>query len=166
MTDPIIKQLNNRLAEKIANVKPAGTDQMGGMGGVSKFDMILNQKQETSSMEKLGQVVNNEDFKKSDMEVLSAEDIKINIANSEFGQTTNFSGKNAVSELFSTINNDTLKMDSIVEVLSSSETKLSRRQLLAYQASIGTLTINTELFSKLAQSLSQNINTVLQTNMG
>lgn len=163
MTDPIIKQLNTRLAEKIANVKPQGSEQIGGM---SKFDMILNQKQETNSMEKLGQTISDQNFQKSDLEVLDANDIKINISSTEMGKTTDFTPKNAMSDLFSTLNNDTLKMDSIVEVLSSSDTNLSRRQLLAYQASIGSLTMNTELFSKLAQSLSQNINTVLQTNMG
>ena len=165
MKDLIIKQLNNKLATKISNTKPAGS-QPGGELGVSKFDQVLNKKQDNLMLEKLSEnLIGNSDTDKK-MEVLSAENIKINVQAGEFANTSTFNGKNAVTDLFSTINNDALKMDSIIEVLSANDTKLNRRQLLAYQASIGTLTLNTDMFSKLAQTLSQNINTLLQTNMG
>jgi hypothetical protein len=165
MADPIIKALNQRLATKIANVKPQGTMGPGGPDALSKFDHVLQKKQDDMMMQKLSDSIID---KPSDnkMQALSADDIKIEINEGEFGSTTNFDGKKAMSDLFTNINNDVLKMDSIIEVLSSDNTRLSRRQLLAYQASIGTLTINTDLFSKLAQSISQNLNTILQTNLG
>lgn len=165
MKDVIVKQLNSRLANKIANTRPAAGVH-GDFGGASKFDQVLNKKRDNSMMQKFSTTLVDNHIEDNNMEVFSADNIKINIQEGEFSNKTAFDGKNAVSELFSTINNDALKMDSIIEVLSSTETKLSRRQLLAYQASIGSLTINTEMFSKLAQSLSQNINTILQTNMG
>ena len=164
MTDSIIKALNQRLATQIANVKPIAPGALG-TPGASKFDAVLQNKQENLMMEKLS--ANILDKPTDDkMQVLSADDIQINIKDGEFGSTTNFDGKKALTSLFSNINNDALKMDSIIEVLSSDTTKLSRKQLLAYQASIGTLTINTDRFSKLAQSISQNLNTLLQTNLG
>ncbi|MBF0104876.1 MAG: hypothetical protein HQM16_06070 [Deltaproteobacteria bacterium] len=166
MTDMIIKNLNSRFAEKISNTRPAVTPQGDFGGGVSKFDQVLSEKRDNKLLDKLSATIIDEQATGNKMEVFKADDIKINIQEGEFAQTTTFDGKDIVSNLFSTINNDTSKMDSIIEVLSASDTKLSRRQLLAYQASIGTLTINTDMFSKLAQTLSQNINTVLQTNMG
>ncbi len=164
MADPIIKALNERLATKIANVKPAGT-MPGGADAISKFDQVLQKKQQNLMLDKLAEVVNDKPTD-SKMQVLSADDIKLSVNEGEFGATSNFDGKKALSNLFTHINDDALKMDSIIEVLSADETRLSRRQLLAYQASIGTLTINTDLFSKLAQSISQNLNTLLQTNLG
>lgn len=168
--DGLTKLLNQRLAKTISNTKPAGTNGPGGSVGVSKFDAILNQKTSThnSALDTLSKTISGQDIGQSsqDMEVFSADDIQINVQEGELANSSTFNAKDTVSQLFSTINNDALKMDSIIEVLSSNDTKLNRRQLLAYQASIGTLSINTDLFSKLAQSLSQNINTLLQTNMG
>ncbi|OVE82462.1 hypothetical protein BVY03_00930 [bacterium K02(2017)] len=164
MKDAIIKKLNSRLAEKISNTVPLNRNNEN--SGASKFDKVLNQKQNDLKADKLTESLINNNANDTKMEVFSAKDIQINIEQGEFAGQGTYEDKNAVSEIFSTINNDALKMDSIIEVLSSSNTRLSRRQLLAYQASIGSLTINTEMFSKLAQSLSQNINTLLQTNMG
>jgi hypothetical protein len=98
--------------------------------------------------------------------VLSADNIKINVNNAEMQTSSNFDPKKSFFDLFSTLNNDMLSLDASIEVLSDPNTKLSRRQLLAYQAGIGNITITTELFSKLAQSVSQNLNTLLQTNIG
>lgn len=162
MVDLLIKKLNQRLAQTISNVTPG----QQGPQALSRFDQILNNKQNEIMFEKLSEAIQGDSHTSNKMQTLSAEDIKINIQEGEFGASTSFDAKQTVSQLFSTINNDALKMDSIIEVLASDDVHLSRRQLLAYQASIGTLTINTELFSKLAQSLSQNLNTLLQTNLG
>ncbi|EKD51670.1 MAG: hypothetical protein ACD_62C00208G0004 [uncultured bacterium] len=163
MVDPIIKTLNQKVAEKIANVKPLGGP--GGTDTISKFDEVLQKKQSNAMMEKLSEAIVDKPTG-GDMQVLSADNIKLQISEGEFSNVSNFDGKQAFSNIFSSINSDVVKMDSIIEVLASDNTRLSRRQLLAYQASIGTLTINTELFSKLAQSISQNLNTLLQTNLG
>jgi len=163
MADSIIKDLNKQLAGKVANIKPAGNNLPS--GGVSSFDAVLKNKRQGAIFEKIEQTFL-EDSSKDKMQVLNAEDIKIDINEAEFGSETNFDGKKAVMDMFSTINDDSLKMDSIIEVLSSDDVKLSRRQILAYQASIGTLTVNTDLVSKLAQSVSQNLMTFFQMNLG
>lgn len=164
MTDPLIKHLNKRLADTINRVNPANQENLP--GSVSQFDQVLSQKQNMAVYEKLAETIMGDQPVRNQMQVLDAKNIDVEFSAGEFARSSTFEGKKALFDLFATINNDALKMDSIVEVLSSDNIKLSRRQLLAYQASIGSLTINTELFSRLAQSISQNINTVLQTNMG
>ena len=163
MTDMIIKKLNQKLAEKITQNQPGLQES----GQTSKFDQILTNKQNTSLMEKISESISGDSLNADKMKTLPADDIQINIQSGDLAaQSTTFDGKKVVTDMFSTLNSDMVKMDSMIEVLSSSDTQLSRRQLLAYQASIGTLSINTELFSRLAQSVSQNLNTLLQTNVG
>ncbi|MCP5463559.1 MAG: hypothetical protein H7A33_00880 [Deltaproteobacteria bacterium] len=160
MTDPIIKKLNMRLAQKVSNLKPGGLNP--GQTGAKSFDDVLKTKQDNSFLEKLSSSVTDKSPALNQINAIPADDIQINISEGELAGRVPGSSKEWVQNLFTQVNSDVLKMDSIIEVLSSSNTKVSRRQLLAYQASIGTLTINTEMFSKLAQSVSQNLNTVLQ----
>lgn len=163
MTDMIIKKLNQKLAEKITQNQPGLQES----GQTSKFDQILTNKQNNNvMMEKLAESISGNDVTANQTKTVSADDIQINIRSGDLSAQSTFDGKKVVTDMFSTLNNDMAKMDSMIEVLSSSDTKLSSRQLLAYQASIGTLSINTELFSRLAQSVSQNLNTLLQTNVG
>lgn len=166
MTDVIIKQLNQRISTTIGNNQPATP---GGAGGaLSKFDQVLTGKLDNKELlQKMsGAIGADENVTKSNMNSIAASDIKINIQSGEFSKQTTFDGKKAVSDLFSTINSDSLKMDSIIEVLSASDTKLTRRQLLAYQYTLGNISLTTEMCSKLASSLSTNLSTLLQTNMG
>jgi len=164
MKDVLTKFLDTRLANKIANLKPAGTEQPG-TGSLSKFDQVLQSKKNDMLMDKMSQIVEQNSNLDTDMEVMSADNIKINIQSGEFNQDTNFGVKNGLGKLFSIINDDSNKLSTIVEVLAKNP-NVSRGQLLAYQAHIGALSLNVEMFSKLAQTLSQNINTLLQTNMG
>ncbi len=162
MTDIIIKKLNQKLAEKITQNQPGLQES----GQTSKFDQILTNKQNNNVMEKIAESLAGEDVTANQIKTVPADDIQINIQSGDLSAQSTFNGKKVVTDMFATLNNDMAKMDSMIEVLSSSDTQLSRRQLLAYQASIGTLSINTELFSRLAQSVSQNLNTLLQTNVG
>lgn len=162
MADIIIKKLNEKLATKVSGNLPPAAET----GQQSKFDQVLTNKQNTAVFEKLAESIAGDNIQADQIKTQSAADIQINIQGGEFANQSTFDGKQTIANLFSTINSDMVKMDSMIEVLSSPDTKLSRRQLLAYQASIGTLTINTELFSRLAQAVSQNLNTLLQTNVG
>jgi hypothetical protein len=167
MVDVIIKALNERIAQQIATKTPSSSEGMP----ASKFDMALNDainKRDNSSHEmvqKLMEQIRGSETS-NEASVLSADNIKINVNNAEMQTSSNFDPKKSFFDLFSTLNNDMLSLDASIEVLSDPNTKLSRRQLLAYQAGIGNITITTELFSKLAQSVSQNLNTLLQTNIG
>ncbi len=164
MADVLIKQLNDRIATTIGKNKPAGVGGEAG-GAVSKFDQVLTNKLDSTQMlKKMSDAIGGESITKSNMNSISASDIKINVQQGEFGKERTFDGKKAVSDLFSTLNNDSLKMDSVIEVLSSSDTKLTRRQLLAYQYTMSNISLTTEMCSKMASSLSQNLNTLLQTN--
>ena len=163
MADIVIKNLNSRISQSVSGAgigagAPAQTGQ--------SFQQILSGKSNDKLIEKLTEMTNSEKLGSQNLTALSGDNITIknSAASESAGGAAN--PKKTVSDLFSTINNDSLKMDSIIEVLSSDQTKLSKKQLLAYQASIATLSLNTEMFSKLASSLSQNINTLLQTNMG
>lgn len=167
MVDVIIKALNERIAQQIATKTPSSGEGTPS----SKFDMALNDaisKRDNSSHEmvqKLMEQIRGSETS-NEASVLSADNIKINVNNAEMQTSSNFDPKKSFFDLFSTLNNDMLSLDASIEVLSDPNTKLSRRQLLAYQAGIGNITITTELFSKLAQSVSQNLNTLLQTNIG
>lgn len=165
MTDIIIKQLNKRISNQMANSKPAGVN---GNPVVSKFDEVLSSKtqNQNNTLEQLAKSISSDNLS-NQPQTISADDIKINVKDAELSTAENgtFDAKKAVTNIFSTINNDSLKMDSIIEVLSSDNTKLSHRQLLAYQASIGTMTVNVEMFAKIATQFSQDFNTLWQLNL-
>ena len=163
MVDKIIKDLNQEVANKLAKLRPAENSLYSGQ--VSPFEDILNDRRQKLIFDKMEQTLLHDNVQDK-MRVMAADDIHIDIKDEEFGAQGTFDGKKALVDMFATINDDSLKMDSIIEVLSSEDVKLSRRQLLAYQASIGTLTINVDLVSKLAQSVSQNLMTFFQMNLG
>ena len=154
--DPLIKKLNQRIATKIANQNlPSQNPQTQKLN----FDEILQAKQNDAP--KIEQIASND----SSMKAISADGIEIDMTNLSNDGTHEFSVKDRFMDLFGKMNQDMVSLDSSIEVLSDPNIKLSRRQLLAYQAGIGNMTINSELFSKLAQSVSQNLNTMLQTQV-
>lgn len=157
MVDKIIGKLNEQIAGKVSNQAPKGDN-------LSKFDEVLNKKQGNLGIEKLAESYL-ESSKPDEIKVVSADNIQIQFNDSELNTSTTIEGK-GVSELFSAINNDMLSMDAAIEVLSSGDVKLTRSQMLAYQHAMGTTTIGIDLYSKLVQSISQNLNTLLQTNLG
>lgn len=160
--DPLVKKLNQRIASKVANQKTTpGVNAPGKLN----FDDVLQAKRSdnTPSIEKM---VSEMHETKGDMQVLSAEGIEVSMNEADMGASTNFNAKDKFFDIFSKMNQDMVSLDSSIEVLSDPNVKLSRRQLLAYQAGIGNMTINTELFSRMAQSVSKNLNTLLQTNIG
>lgn len=163
MVDKIINDLNQEIASKLAKLPPAQNSIYNNQ--VSPFEDILNDKRQRLVFDKLEKTLL-QDGAGDKMQVMAADDIKITIKDEEFAAQGTFDSKRALMDVFGAINDDSLKMDSIIEVLASEDVKLSRRQLLAYQASIGTLTINTDLVSKLAQSVSQNLMTFFQMNLG
>lgn len=159
--DKLTKILNQRVAEKVARATQPTPDQM-----VPKKDFaeVLESKQNAPQV--LDGLLNDIKGKADDFQVQSGADIKVSFNNFDVEKSSDFDPKKKVADIFGSLNEDMLSMDSTIEVLADSNVKLSRRQLLAYQAGIGQMTINTELFSKMAQSISQNLNTILNTNVG
>ena len=149
MTDPIVKKLTQRIADKVAKNNP-------NVEGGNKFNDLLKTKQDDMLAKIKDQLVDN---KGQDMQVMSADDIEIRVADSEMGTKVSPSSPFEKGyDLFTALNKDFLSLDATIEVLADPGTKLSRKQLLAYQAGIGNLTVNAEMYTKLAQSTTQTIN--------
>ena len=158
MVDKLISELNQRISSVVSSkTVPAGD------GAPSKFDYVLDSKRNQLMMDKISDL--SLGGGKNDMKVISADNMAITFNDSEISTESKTPGKN-LSDLFSTINNDMLSMDAAVEVLASGDVKFTRSQLLAYQHAMGTASISIDLYSKLVQSITQNLNTVLQTNLG
>lgn len=159
--DKLTKILNQRVAEKVARSTVATPDQL-----VPKksFADVLDAKQK--GPEVLDGLMNDIKGRADDYQVQSGADIKVSFKNFDVEKSSDFDPKKKVADIFGSLNEDMLSMDATIEVLADPNLKLSRRQLLAYQAGIGQMTINTELFSKMAQSVSQNLSTILNTNVG
>lgn len=170
--DKIIGKLHQRVAQKIAGSQLPGVNPQ-------QFSQILDNKinnnpaqvstsfQDTTNqkfLEKMSANLNSES--KSDVKIIAADDIKINFSNDEFKKEVKNDVKNQFFSLFEDLNSDMLNINSAIEVLADPGVKLNKRQLLAYQAGIGNMTINSELFSRLAQTVAQNLNTLLNTNIG
>jgi hypothetical protein len=162
MVDPLISKLNQQISDKI---KTQTANVPGGNGAPSKFEQVLNDKRIDDQKMNLDNLVN--EPKGSEMNTIAANDIQINTANAETGANgSHFDPKKKFFGVFEDLNSDMISLDSSLEVLSNPDIKLNKRQLLAYQAGIGNMTINSELFSRLAQTVAQNVNTLLQTNVG
>lgn len=179
--DKIVAKLNEKLAEQVAKKKPENTLQES--GGQSKFSQMLNEKlTQTSTVTdpSLNQQITSQKGddlyakmseqlaaeEQQELKVMPAGDIRINISEGDLGTQNKFDAKEKFMGIFEDLNSDMLSLDSAIEVLADPGVKMNKRQLLAYQAGIGNMTINTELFSRLAQSVAQNLNTLLNTNVG
>lgn len=141
--DQITKILNSRISNKIAQNQP-GPDQLG-----KKVDFKEVLETKKSSMEDLVQSLMNPDQK--DVQVQSVEHIDMNLKSSELSMNTASPSEKGF-DLFAKLNDDFNSMDMAIEVLSDPNIKLNKKQLLAYQAGIGNLTVNIELFTKMAQA--------------
>ena len=160
--DKLTKLLNQRIASKVATGMPGVSPDA--MPGKKNFAEVLESKQ--ASPQVLEGLLSDMKGRPDDYQVQSGADIKVSFNNFEVEKSSSFDPKNKIADIFSSLNEDMVGMDATIEVLADPNVKLSRRQLLAYQAGIGQMTINTELFSKMAQAISQNLNTILNTNVG
>ena len=106
----------------------------------------------------------NEMKSNTDFNVQSGAHIEVNLANQDV-EKAGLGVKSKVTDLFSSINEDMLAFDALFEAISDPKVKFNRRQLFAVQAGIQHLSINTELFAKMVQAISTNINTVLNTQV-
>ena len=161
MMDPLIGTLNQQVTNKISGNNALPNP---GNGGATPFADVLKSKQSDSVMEKL--LDNIVDNRGNEPKVASAESIQINRLDTDVEKSTNFSPKQKVTELFSNINQDMGNMDSLIEVLSDPKSKLSRQEMLGCEFFMHKATMTVEMGSKGLQMLSQNINTVLNTNVG
>lgn len=159
--DKLTQILNQRVAEKVAKSTVASPDQMAPK---KSFAEVLEAKQKGPEL--LEGLMNDMKGRPDDFQVQSGADIKVSFKNFDVEKSSSFDPKQKIGDIFGSLNEDMLSMDATIEVLADPGVKLSRRQLLAYQAGIGQMTINTDLFSKMAQSISQNLNTLLNTNVG
>lgn len=180
--DKLIGELNKKVSDKIGKGQSDNSVQPG---TPSKFSDVLTEKLSTPKIDSTELVAQNtsmtgkseseqmfmklsEDLKgeeKNELRVISGENIQIQVAPGESMQQTNFDPGQRFMGIFEDLNSDMLSLDSAIEVLADPSTKLTKRQLLAYQAGIGNMTINADLFSRLAQSVSQNLNTLLNTQV-
>jgi hypothetical protein len=166
--DEIIKKLNNRMIQEVAKV---GIPNVPTPGSTSKFDQVLGAAQEKRSQESLMEkmVAEIREPDASSQGVLSAKEIQVdlNTTRPEYSVSKNESldPSKAATNVLTTLNDDMLRMDAAIEVLSDPGTKLSRRQVLAYQFGFGNISINMELYSKMTQSVTQNVNQILQMNV-
>lgn len=158
MVDKLISELNQRISSVVSGKTAPLSD-----GASSKFDYVLDNKRNQLMMDKISDM--SVGGGKNDMKVMSAENIDISFNESEITTESKTPGKN-ISDLFSTINNDMLNLDATIEILSSKDMKLTKSQLLACQIATGTTSLSIDMYSKLVQSISQNLNTILQTNLG
>lgn len=153
MKDKIVKNLNTRIADKIAKNQP-GPDQLGGQ---VNFDSVLETKKAGIS-ELVSAVRGNE----ADVQVQSADHIDITMSDNELGVKNQKSPWDRGYDILASLNEDFISLDSSIEILSDPNTKLNRKQLLAYQAGIGNVTLNIEMFTKLSQTVVRSANQVLQ----
>lgn len=156
--DALIAALNQRVSNKITQETPlpdAGRP-------AQSFSDVLDSKRSTLVMDKISSEFSAE---KGDIKVLPASDIELANNNFDVQQTNDINPKQKITELFSGLNDNMNSLDASIEVLSDPNVKLSRRQLLAYQAGIGQLSIMTELSSKVIQSVSTAANQILSTNI-
>lgn len=180
--DKLIGELNKKISDKIGK---SGGENSITQGTPTKFSEILSEKLSQPKIEntelqaqntstsgkspseelfmKLSEDIAGE--QKNDLQVISGDGIKITVAPGEGTQQSNFDMRDRFFGIFEDLNSDMLSLDSAIEVLADPSTKLTKRQLLAYQAGIGNMSINAELFSRLAQSVSQNLNTILNTQI-
>ena len=180
--DKLIGELNKKISDKIGK---SGTDNAVQPGTTSKFSDMLTEKLSAPKIDSTDLTAQNttasgkspseqmfiklsEDMQseeKNELKVFSGDGIQIKSAPGELVQSSNFDPKERFMGIFEDLNSDMLSLDSAIEVLADPSTKLTKRQLLAYQAGIGNMTINADLFSRLAQSVSQNLNTLLNTQI-
>lgn len=160
MMDPLISALNQQVTNKISGNQIASNPAPG----ATQFADVLKTKQSDVVMDKL--MDNIIGGSGSEPKVASAESIQINRLDHDVEHTTNFSPKQKIGELFANINQDMGNMDSLIEVLSDPNSKLSRQELLGCEFFMHKATMTIEMGSKGLQMLSQNLNTVLNTNVG
>lgn len=142
----LTKILNQRIAEKIANNQPS-PDQLGQK---MNFGEILDSKRQSTDDLMNAVMGQNND---ASLNVQSMDHIQVDMKNAESISTHN-QGQSWQKgmDVFSELNNNYNSMNMAVEVLSDPSTKLSKQQLLAYQAGIGNMTVNIELMTKLVQN--------------
>lgn len=158
--DALISALNQRISNEIAKKQPADA---GIATGKQSFAEILDSK---SSEKVLDKITENMKQSGGDIKVIAADNIQVNPANLEIEKSSNFDAKGKVMELFSGLNDDLNNLDSAIEVLCDPGVKLSRRQLLAYQAGIGQFALTAEMSSKMVQAGTTSLQTILNTNIG
>lgn len=160
MVDKIIKHLNQKVTEKISQNNP--------LQNVSpqqnNFADVLESKRQSSG-KFLENMITEMKGGGEEFQVQSGAHIQVSFQNFDVEKSSTFSPNTKLTDLFGSLNEDMLSMDSAIEVLSDPSVRLSRRQLFAVQAGIQHMSINTELFSRLAQSISQNLNTLLNTQV-
>lgn len=162
--DPLTSKLNKQVFEKIK--KSSDFSEAPFKQDNTNFQSTFDDKMATRMLEKLRE--DSGSSEKTEVTVISADDIKITNANPEFG---NISSKpaNASDQFFSTfkdLNKDLLSLDSALEALTTPGLKMSPRQLLAMQAGIANTSILAEGFSKFTDAVARGVQTVIQTQVG
>jgi hypothetical protein len=157
-SDPLIQILNKRISSNIAdNTQPATAKP------TQNFSEVLDSKRNEKLFEKLSEQMGGS---KNEVKVTNASDIQINRLNTDVENQTNFDPKQKVMDIFASLNDNMTSMDDMIEVLSDPNIKLSRDQLLACQLFSTKASSFAELSSKLLQSVSSTITSLVNTNVG
>lgn len=156
--DPIISKLNQQAIQKMQNnIRPSDPYTQGPSPFQQKFDNTMAERMLEKIREDYGPA-------QKDMTVLSAENINVTANRPEMGGLpTSVSDK--YYDLFKGMNRDLLSLDSAIETLNTPGVKISPRQLLAFQAGIGSTMIMAEGFSRFTEAVNRGIQTIVQTQV-
>src|SRR3989338_3894338 len=163
MVDPLISKLNQIAAQTIKSTTPSPDLKPGTLTTSTNpsFQTTFDQTLADRMMDKM-----KEDYgsTQGDMNVVSAENIKVQTEGSEIQKT---GGKDSqYFDMFKEMNKDLLSLDSAIETLTTPGLKVNPRQLLALQAGVANTTIMAEGFSRFTDAISRGIQTIVQTQVG
>lgn len=157
--DPVLSKLNQVASQKInQGFSTKGLQGSSPSSFQTKLDTSFTDKLlEKMSEDRLGHA--------SEVKALSADDIQITTKNKEVDGTSAFSPTEKYFSMFKDLNKDMLSLDSVIDVLSNSNVKLSPRELLKIQATVSNFTVFAEGFSKFTDIVQRSIQTIVNTQV-
>lgn len=156
--DPIISKLNQQAIQKLQNnIQQSGPYTQEPSQFQQKFDNTMADRMLERIREDYG-------ANQKDITVLSAENINVTTKRPEMGGMSP-SATEKYYDMFKDMNRDLLSLDSAIETLTTPGTRITPRQLLAFQAGIGSTMIMAEGFSRFTEAISRGIQTVVQTQV-
>jgi hypothetical protein len=155
--DPLISKLNEAVLSQIET--PKGFAQAP-KSEPSSFQSTMDEKW----MERMKEMIVGDFGEPTQINAVSADDIKIESVNNEVKVAKSGEG-DAYFDMFKKLNKDMIGLDNAVETLMSPGNALSPKQLLALQAGVAQVSLYAEAFSKLTDTVARDIQTVVQTQV-
>lgn len=158
--DPLIAKLNSAIASQIETPKAFAQAPQLQNGETSGFQSTLDNK----LTERLMDSIMGDSIDSGQMKTLSAENIHVETETSDIARGSKIDSTDSAFDMFKTINRDMLSLDNAIETLTSG-VKLKPQQLLALQAGVSNVSIQTEAFSKLTGAVASGIQSLVQTQV-